>query len=132
MHRSDTTETDNGGPVLRQTASNGGLSDALAAASRTHSASAPTLPLGRLWREAEAAAYFGVKSRTFANMRAAGLVPEPLVLGPRCLRWVPAECEAAALALPRKRLDGNMPPQLAAGRAKSKAGAATGGTDGRA
>lgn len=55
-----------------------------------------------LWTEQQAAAYFSVSTRKFAELRETGLVPEPLVLGPRALRWIPEECEAAARRMPRQ------------------------------
>ena len=76
-----------------------------------------------LWNEAQAAAFYGVSGRKFAEMRAANMVPEPVVLGPRALRWIPEECHAAALTLPRLGKP-TEPAQLARARIeRMKAGA---------
>lgn len=71
-------------------------------------------PPGSLWSEREAAAFYGVSTRKFAEMRSEGLVPEPVTLGPRALRWVPDECRAAVQRLPRIKL--GMPAQLLRGK----------------
>jgi predicted DNA-binding transcriptional regulator AlpA len=74
-----------------------------------------------LLKEEEAARLCGVCPRKFAKLREAGLVPEPLVLGPRALRWVESELVEALLRLPRaKALP--VPPQLARARLARRAG----------
>jgi len=63
-----------------------------------------TTPLpDRLWNFHQVCAFYGVSERKGAQMRADGLLPTPVVLGPRALRWIPSECMAAAVSsLPRK------------------------------
>ncbi len=58
-------------------------------------------PPGGLLTEEQAAAFYGVGVRKFAQLRSAGVVPEPIVLGPRALRWVPAELVDSLQRLPR-------------------------------
>jgi predicted DNA-binding transcriptional regulator AlpA len=58
-------------------------------------------PTGGLFNEEQAAAFYGVGVRKFAQLRATGVVPEPIVLGPRALRWVPAELVESLQRLPR-------------------------------
>lgn len=62
---------------------------------------APALQVQQMWDALAVAAYLGVSLRAFQKMRDAGLVPEPIVLGPRTVRWVPEEVRAAVLAMPR-------------------------------
>ena len=82
-------------------------------------ATAPTQPRP-LWNWKQYVEFLGVSERKAALMRAEGLLAEPLDLGPRVNRWIPAECEAAACSLPRrpKMVE---PAQLARGRAAVKA-----------
>lgn len=112
-------ENREGGRTIRQTTKQGAHAAPLPAESANQS------PRG-LWKEVDAARYFGVSVRKFALMRAAGQVPAPVVLGPRALRWIPSECEDAARNLPRARLQ--EPAQLARARIeRMKAGAAAPG-----
>lgn len=60
---------------------------------------------------------FGVSERTFHNMRKADWMPRPIVLGPRILRWVRGELEAAALNMPRQEQPQAEPRQLQQRRA---------------
>ena len=55
---------------------------------------------------------YGISERKLHDLRAKGLVPDPVVLGERSLRWVRNECEAHALTLPRQRGTQEVPPQL--------------------
>ena len=67
---------------------------------------------------------YGVSERTFHAMRSKGLVPAPIVLGPRLLRWARADLEAAIAALPRKEAGAPEPAQLLRGKIERlKAGA---------
>jgi predicted DNA-binding transcriptional regulator AlpA len=78
----------------------------------------PTTPLpDRLWNFAQVCAFFNVSERKGAQMRAAGALPTPVVLGPRVLRWIPAEIMAAAAqAMPRELQQQREPAQLAEAR----------------
>lgn len=62
-----------------------------------------------------------VSERMFHKMRSMGLVPPPVVLGPRLLRWHRQELEAAIASLPRQSEPAPEPVQLKQGR---KGGAA--------
>lgn len=67
---------------------------------------------------------YGVSERTFHEMRAKGLVPAPVELGPRLLRWHRAELEAAIAAMPRRTEAAPVPSQLLRGKIERlKAGA---------
>jgi len=80
------------------------------ASSAAHTAESNRRPA--LLTAAEAARdIYSVSERTFHNMRARGLVPAPVVLGPRLLRWVRADLEAATATLPRQER-ATEPPQL--------------------
>jgi len=83
-----------------------------------HQSAALSAPL--LLSEKQAAALYGVSVRKFFELRVAGLVSEPIVLGPRLLRWPRAEIEAAIAGMPRQRLAGAEPLHLAKGRAASR------------
>ena len=94
-------------------------------------ASARKIPTGHrpaLLTAAQAACeVFGVSERTFHAMRAKGLVPHPIQLGPRLLRWARSDLEAAVAALPRQEPGPAEPAQLARGRIERlKAAASTG------
>jgi predicted DNA-binding transcriptional regulator AlpA len=71
---------------------------------------APTQAL--LTAEQAAREVYGICERTFHKMRAAGLVPPAVVLGPRMLRWVRSELEAAVQAMPRQPQPETEPAQL--------------------
>ncbi len=86
----------------------------LAHLEKTHASALPTVGL---WNFAQVCAFFNVSERKGAQMRAAGALPAPIVLGPRALRWVPAEVMAAvAQGLPREKQQQREPAQLAAAR----------------
>lgn len=53
--------------------------------------------------EQAAAEVFRVSVRTFHELRSQPWMPEPIMLGPRTLRWVRAELEAAVAKMPRTR-----------------------------
>ena len=94
----------------------------LACLERKPRATAP-LP-DRLWNFDQVCAFYGVSERKGAQMRAEGLLPAAVVLGPRALRWIPSECLAmTAGSLPRQDVLCE-PAQLARARlARMKAGA---------
>ena len=78
---------------------------------------AAALPTAGLWNFAQVCAFYNVSERKGAQLRAAGALPDALVLGPRCLRWVPSEVMAAAAqGLPRAQQLQPEPAQLAAAR----------------
>jgi predicted DNA-binding transcriptional regulator AlpA len=62
----------------------------------------------------QAARVYGISERTFHELRRKGLVPAPVELGPRLLRWVRTELEAGVAALPRQAAPAPMPSQLRA------------------
>ena len=64
-----------------------------------------------LTAEQAAKEVFGVSVRTFHTMREQGLLPDPLIIGQRNLRWVRAELEAAALSMPRKSREQTQHPE---------------------
>ncbi|MBP6252451.1 MAG: hypothetical protein KA387_06825 [Rubrivivax sp.] len=72
------------------------------------------------------AALGGIGERKFAELRAAGIVPDPLLLGPRCARWTREDYLEILRRLPRRQRQAE-PMTLAEGRRrrieKSKAGA---------
>lgn len=58
----------------------------------------------RLWTKVEAAEFFGVSLRTFANMLSKGTVPKGVLLHDKVVRWRPDECMTALQAMPRAEL----------------------------
>jgi predicted DNA-binding transcriptional regulator AlpA len=85
----------------------------------------PTAPAKELLTASEAGAVFGVSERTFHGLRHRGVVPAPIVLGPRLLRWSRAELEAAVAKLPRAAAPAAEPAQLLRGKVEAlKAGRA--------
>ena len=70
-----------------------------------------------LTAEQSAKEVFGVSERTFHNLRDQPWMPRPVVLGPRILRWVRGELEAAALNMPRQQQPQSEPAQLQRRRA---------------
>ena len=52
------------------------------------------------------AALGGVCERKFKELRAAGVICEPLELGPRVPRWTVADFEATVARLPRRQKQG--------------------------
>lgn len=80
------------------------------------SAGSPMLSAAQAAREV-----YGVSERTFHDMRRRGLVPLPIALGPRLLRWMRADLIEAAAQLPRQQ-SAPEPSQLTRGKAtKSQA-----------
>ena len=73
---------------------------------------APALRPALLTAEQSAREVYGTSERTFHKMREAGLIPAPVVLGPRLLRWVRSELEAAVAAMPRQSQPVSEPAQL--------------------
>lgn len=69
-----------------------------------------------LLTDIEAAAALGVSQRKFHELRAEPWMCRPIVLGPRLLRWVRSELEAAVQHMPRQAAPGNEPAQLLRGR----------------
>lgn len=69
-----------------------------------------------LTAEQAAREVYGVSERTFNNMRKKGLVPVPVVLGPRLMRWHRHELEAAISAMPRQAEPGPEPAHLLRGK----------------
>ena len=69
---------------------------------------------------------YNVSERTFHGMRSKGLVPAPIVIGPRLLRWSRADLEAAVASLPRQAPGTPEPAQLLRGKVERlKAAAST-------
>jgi len=66
------------------------------------SSHAPGRRVKILLDEEEAAAAYGVSRRTFVSLRQQGLIPAPIILGPRLLRWSLTELLAAVETLPRQ------------------------------
>jgi hypothetical protein len=82
----------------------------------THgSAPIPSQTAGRrLWTPHDYRAFLAVGERTFLEMEAKGLLAEARMFGPRLKRYIPEECEAKALAMPKERAP--EPAQLARAR----------------
>lgn len=81
----------------------------------TRQPAAAALPTTGLWNFAQVCTFYNVSERKGAQLRAAGALPDAIVLGPRCLRWVPSEVMAgAAQGLPRAQQLQPEPAQLAA------------------
>ena len=55
-----------------------------------------------LLNERQVAEAFGVSCRKVAELRSAGMLPAPIELGPRLLKWPRAEIEAAIANWPRR------------------------------
>ena len=68
-----------------------------------------------LLTEDEAAEEFGVSPRKFCELRSEEWMPEPIQLGPRLLRWIRSELEAAVAHAPRAAAT-EEPESLAAAR----------------
>lgn len=107
--------TAEGGTTHRQTPTTG----AAERSARPEPASQPPF-----LNESQAAALFGVSQRTFADLRHEAWMPEPMVLGPRSLRWSRDELvEAMRQRAPRGQRQ-PMPAHLAAAkREAAQAGA---------
>lgn len=97
-----------GGQVRSQTPRGASLSEAIPSQS-------PSAPPTLLTERAFRAALGGLSERKFHAMRAAGLVPEPLQLGPRVSRWTAADVAATISRLPRRERTPE-PATLAEGR----------------
>lgn len=79
----------------------------------------PATPARVVLLTAEQAAreVFGISERSFHALRTEPWMPAPVCLGPRTVRWVRAELEAAVLEMPRLARDGTQEPaQLRRGR----------------
>jgi predicted DNA-binding transcriptional regulator AlpA len=105
-----------GGAGLCQTDSGGATRAPRVRGSTGPSASAPLLSAEQAARDV-----FGVSVRTFHELRSQPWMPEPVVLGPRILRWVRAELEEALTKMPRTRRAPDPWPQRAS-RTKSSTG----------
>ncbi len=70
----------------------------------------------------QSVALLGVSERTFHQLRKQGLIPPPLELGPRCLRWPRAELIDSAIKLAPRQTTKAEPPQLTRAREARKAG----------
>ena len=109
-----------GGTALRPTPTPAGASSPAPSRPRREPASRPAL----LTAEQAATEVYGVSERTFHDMRAKGLVPAAIELGPRLLRWHRHELEAAIAAMPRRVAPLPAPAQLLRGKIdRMKAGA---------
>lgn len=69
----------------------------------------------------DAIAVLGISERKFHALRADGLIPPPLALGPRCLRWPRDELIEAVKRLAARQTTKAEPPQLVKARAARKA-----------
>jgi predicted DNA-binding transcriptional regulator AlpA len=69
----------------------------------------------RLLTKADMRKALQVSDRKFDELRAQGIVPAPLNLGPRCARWTPEDLAAMVAGLQRREL-GAEPETLAQGR----------------
>lgn len=69
----------------------------------------------RLLKKSDVCAALQISERKLDALRAQGLVPEPLNLGPRCARWTPEDLAAMVAGLQRRAL-GPEPVTLAQGR----------------
>lgn len=63
----------------------------------------PPQAVGRLWSPREYQEFLGVGERTYLEMEAKGLLADAVLLGPRTKRYVPSECMAKVLAMPRDK-----------------------------
>ncbi|MCP5283950.1 MAG: hypothetical protein H6933_03525 [Burkholderiaceae bacterium] len=70
-----------------------------------------------LTSEQAAREMFGISERAFHALRGEPWMPTPVTLGPRTVRWVRHELEAAVAQMPRQSSDGAAEPvQLRRGR----------------
>jgi predicted DNA-binding transcriptional regulator AlpA len=90
-------QTHGGGGICQNTSGTEPIRPA-ASPSPAPSASRPAL----LTAAQAAREVYGVSERTFHDMRARGIVPPAILLGPRLLRWSRADLEAATAAMPRQ------------------------------
>jgi predicted DNA-binding transcriptional regulator AlpA len=70
----------------------------------------------------EFAALLKVGERTFHALRAQGVIPAPLALGPRLHRWTFSDFEEVVRGLPRESASSAEPEQLQASRRKASPG----------
>lgn len=99
---------------IRQTPSTNEALAAPPAPSRQHAHAKPPRPL--LTAAEAAREIYGISERQFHKLREQHMVPAPVMLGPRCLRWLRTELEAAAATLPRQTALDREPEQLRRGR----------------
>lgn len=108
--------TDDGGYAIRQTPRHEAPIARHPAQAAAQSAAKPVLSVRDL------SALLGKSERSIHELRAAGLLPEPIQLGARSLRWFRHEV-LSHLAEHAPRGGHAEPAQLARGRAAKKAGA---------
>jgi predicted DNA-binding transcriptional regulator AlpA len=68
-----------------------------------------------LLKESDLASLLGVSERKLKDLRASGLVPDPIELGPRAHRWTHDDYLETLRRLPRSGLR-EEPPRLSQGR----------------
>lgn len=79
-------------------------------------------PMRRMLGFEEVRQKLGVSARKARYLIAEAWFPDPIELGPRCLRWVDAEIdEALAARAPRRPEPASEPAQLLAGKKKRAA-----------
>ena len=98
------------GQAGNQTASNGAASEATC--HRAHAPAHAQILRTLLTAAQTAHEVYGISERKFHDLRSKGMVPDPVVLGERSLRWVRHECEQHALSLPRLQGTKDLPTQL--------------------
>jgi len=98
------------GQARNQTANNGAASEATGP--RAHAPAHEQIRQALLTAAQTAREVYGISERKFHDLRAKGMVPDPVVLGERSLRWVRHECEQHALSLPRLQGTKEVPTQL--------------------
>lgn len=59
--------------------------------------------LERLWTPRDYQNFLVVGERTYLEMEAAGHLAPPVILGPRLKRYIPEECRAKLLSMPRDK-----------------------------
>ena len=104
-----------GGNDGSQTATDGAGDSRTGGAAPTHSTSGQAA----LLTAEQAAALLGVSVRSFHELRREAWMTQPVVLGPRLLRWPRAELEAAIARMPRQTTPGAEPAQLRRRRIES-------------
>jgi predicted DNA-binding transcriptional regulator AlpA len=88
-----------GGHASRQETNTSAAAEGSGPAVRHH------VPLMLLDRH-QAAAVFGISSRTFEELKDAEWMPRPVQLGPRLLRWPLSELQCAIARMPRQLTKG--------------------------
>jgi predicted DNA-binding transcriptional regulator AlpA len=76
----------------------------------------PTGVSPALLNVAQAAAVFDVSERKFHVLRNEPWMPQPIVLGPRLLRWSAEELRSAIANMPRQAARADQPSQLLRGK----------------